>query len=115
MSALPYILTIDAKIPPLWRSRRSIVQRITLDTDFEIQEIRSRDLYHYNIQMWFGERAGMTFPHRSYNVCVPFIMPIVLPKGSLIQIEVSNYLWRILSNKVSVWFCGNRLYAEPGE
>lgn len=113
MSALPYIYAFDVQIPPRWWSKRSIVQRIVLDTDFEIQEIRSKESYNFDIRIWFDGRPGMQQFFRSYNVCAPLTMPMLCPKGSVIQIEVQNYYWRVFSNKVQVAFCGNRLYPEP--
>ncbi len=115
MSALPYFYQTTLKIPPRWWSKRVMVRRIALDADFEVQEIRSRHSYDYDIQIWYGDQPVMKQPHHAVNVCVAFLIPYVCVKGSFIQVAVENYKTRLLANRVKLMFCGNRLYPEPGE
>ena len=110
MSALPYIYPFEVKIPPRWWSKRSIVQRIAIDADFEIQELRSTQSYDFDIRIWFGDEPGLKFPHHAVNIIVPLMIPMVCAKGSFIQIEVQNYKkWKLFSNKVQIAFCGLKL------
>jgi hypothetical protein len=115
MSAFPYIYEIRFKIPARWRSKRVILQIIAINTDFEVQEIRSRHSYDYDIQIWFGETPGMINPLHAFNACIPLMIPYVCPKGSHIRIAVENYKNKLFGNRVRLMFCGNRLYAEPGD
>jgi hypothetical protein len=106
MSALPYIYEFKLKIPALWWSKRSIVRRIAIDTDFEIEEIVSHYSYDYYIQIWFGEQEWMKQPLHAVNVCGPLLMPYVCAKGSFLQIAVTNYKRKLFSNRVRIAFCG---------